>query len=184
MFWKKFFLALMLVVPLISLLGTNKALAGNDNGNPAVVRLNFEVRAAEVLHLRIGSAGATIDEVGFDVTDIPEIQPTVAGDLDPEVRVGALVADGATVTLSADSSTDLLGAVTAANLPFSTISCTGTGDFSTVSNLAFDGTVNQSIWQDTGRGWRSGTFSFTYTNSYSYPPDTYNGQVTYTLSSP
>lgn len=163
---------------------TNTIFAESDNGNPAVARLNFQVRVAQVLHLRIGSPGATIDTVGFDVTDIPEVQPTANGDLAPEVRVGAQVRDGAVVTLSADSSTAMIGAVTAANLPFTTISCNGTGAFSSVSNLAFDGTANQTVWQSVGRGWSEGTFSYTYANSYNYPPDTFNGQVTYTLSTP
>ncbi len=176
--------SIVIVVSLFIILCPSLVLAESDNGNPAVVHLDFEVRVQGNLHLRIGSAGATIDEVGFDVTDIPEVQPTVAGDLAPEVRVGAQVGDGDTITLSADSSTDMVGAVTAASMPFSTLDCTGTGDFNSVSALAFDGTANQTIWQDTGRGFRTGTFSFNYTNSYLYPPDTYNGQVTYTLTSP
>ncbi len=178
------YLQLTFIIISFLILSSSLIFAESDNGNPAVVRLDFEVRVAGNLHLRIGSAGATIDEVGFDVTDVPEMQPTVNGDLAPEVRVGAQVGDGETVTLSADSSTDMTGAVTAASMPFSTIDCTGTVDFSSVSALAFDGTANQTIWQDTGRGWRQGTFNFVYTNSYNYPPDTYNGQVTYTLTSP
>lgn len=172
------------VIACMLLLGTSSILAESDNGNPAVVHLNFQVRVAQVLHLRIGSAGGTIDTVGFDVTDIPEMLPTVSGDLAPEVRVGAQVTDGAVVTLTADSSTDLVGSVTATNMPFTTISCDGTGDFSSVSGLAFDGTASQTIWQTTGRGWRQGTFAYTYANSYNYPPDTFDGQVTYTLSTP
>ena len=48
---------------------TNTIFAESDNGNPAVARLNFQVRIAQVLHLRIGSPGGTIDTVGFDDGD-------------------------------------------------------------------------------------------------------------------
>ena len=174
----------VLVMGLMLLLGASPAWAESDVGinSDAVVRLDFQVNLPQILYLRIGTSGETIDTVTFNVTDVPQNQPTVDGDNSPEVRVGAIVADGATVILSADSSTDMVGSTT--NMPFTTISCSGTNSFSSVNDLAFDGTTNQQIWQGTGRGWRSGTFSYTYANSYDYPPDTYNGQVIYTLSSP
>lgn len=166
------------------LIPATTVIAENANGNPAVVHLNFQVQVAQVLHLQIGSPGSTIDTVGFSVTDLPGVQPTVNGDLSPDVRVGAEVSNGAVITLSANSSIAMVGSGTATNLPFTTISCTGTGDFSSVANLAFNGTANQTVWTSVGRGLRQGTFSYTYANSYTYPPDTYNGQVTYTLSTP
>jgi len=176
----------VLVMGLMLLLGTSPAWAESDVGrnSDAVVHLDFQVRLPQILFLRIGSSGATVDTVGFDVKDVPENQSTVDGDNSPEVRVGAIVANNATVTLSADSSKEMVGSGTGTKMPFSTISCTGSGNFSSVSDLAFDGTASQQIWQGTGRGFRSGTFSYTYANSYDYPPDTYDGQVTYTLSSP
>jgi len=176
----------VLVMGLMLLLGTIPAWAESDVGinSDAMVHLDFQVNLPQILYLRIGSSGGTIDTVGFDVTDIPQNQPTVTSINVPEVRVGAIVADGATVTLSADSSTDMVGSTTGTNMPFSTISCSGSGNFSSVSDLVFDGTASQKIWQGTGRGFRSGNFSYTYANSYDYPPDTYNGQVIYTLSSP
>ena len=175
----------VLVMGLMLLLGTSPAWAESDVGidSNAVVHLDFQVRLPQILYLRIGTSGATIDTVGFDVKDVPENQSTVDGDNSPEVRVGAIVANNATVTLSADSSTDMVGSTTGTNMPFSTISCSGSGSFSSVS-LTFNGTASQQIWQGTGRGFRSGTFSYTYANSYDYPPDTYDGTVTYTLSSP
>jgi len=153
-----------------------------STGDPALVHLDFQVNLPTILFLRIGSAGNTIDTVSFSVTDIPENQPTVPGSLSPDVRVGAIVADNAPIRLRADSSGDMLSG--GDNMPFSTISCTGTGDFSSVSGLAFDTTANQLIWSSTGRGFRQGTFAYTYTNSYDYPPGTYTGTVTYTLSAP
>ena len=175
-----------LTVLVVMVLGVRLAYAEQDvqsGGTPAVVHLNFKVTVPKLLFLRIGSAGATIDEVAFLVTNVPEEDPTISGDITPDVRVGAIIASAATVTLSADSSTDMQN-VALDNMPFSTIATTGTGDFSGVSALAFDGTGSQQIWQDTGKGFRTGTFSFLYTNSYTYAEGVYTGQVEYTLSSP
>ena len=175
----------VLVMGLMLLLGASPAWAESDVGvnSDAVVHLNFQVRLPQILYLRIGSSGGTIDTVVFNVENVPENQDTVESDNSPEVRVGAIVADGATVILSADSSTPMSGSGTD-TIPFTTISFTGSNDFASLLSSSFDGTASQQIWQGTGRGFRSGTFRYTYDNSYDYPPDTYDGQVTYTLSSP
>ena len=122
----------VLVMGLMLLLGTSPAWAESDVGidSNAVVHLDFQVRLPQILYLRIGTSGATIDTVGFDVKDVPQNQPTVPGDNSPQVAVGAIVANNATVTLSADSSTDMVGSGTSTKMPFSTISCTGSGGFS------------------------------------------------------
>ena len=175
----------VLVMGLMLLLGTSPAWAESDVGinSDAMVHLDFQVNLPQILYLRIGTSGGTIDTVTFNVTDVRQNQSTVPGDTSPQVAVGAIVENNATITLSANSSTPMSGSG-GNTMSFKTISCTGSGDFDTVSDLAFDGTTNQQIWQGTGRGFRSGNFSYTYDNSYDYPPDTYDGQVTYTLSSP
>ena len=156
----------------------------NTSGGSAQVQLDFKVTVPRMLFLRVGTP-PIVDEVEFVVTDIPEVgyQPTVAGDYDPPVRIGAIVTTGTAVTLSADSSTDMQN-VALDSMPFSTIDCTGDGDFISVSSLAFDGTASQTIWSSTGKGWRIGTFNYVYTNSWDYAPGEYTGSVTYTLSSP
>ncbi len=57
------YLQLTFIIISFLILSSSLIFAESDNGNPAVARLNFEVRVAGNLHLRIGSAGATIDEV-------------------------------------------------------------------------------------------------------------------------
>ncbi len=182
----KFLGGLLISLMLLLGVGVSSAWAESNVGtnSNAVVHLDFQVRIPQILYLHIGDVGATIDQVSFNVTDVPENQPTVTGNITPDIDVGAIVANSAGIILSADSSTVMVGSNTGTNMPFSTISCTGSGDFNAVSDLAFDGTASQTIWQSTGRGFKSGTLTFTYTNSYNYPPDTYNGQVIYTLSSP
>ena len=149
-------------------------------GGSAQARLNFQVEIPSILYLRIGSEGMTVDTVSFDVTDIPESQSSVKGEPGVVVEVGALVRGNRWVTLRADSSRGLRSGSN--TMPFSTISWSGTGDFASSSGT-FNGRTNQRIWRERGSGFRSGTFTFTYDNSYTYPPGTYSGQVTYTLSS-
>ena len=150
--------------------------------SPKSARLNFQVTIPSIVQLQIGSAGGTIDTVHFNVTDFADVQPTIAGDLAPVVKVHTVVASGAAVNLTANSSTPMNDGA-GHDLPFTTISYAGTGDFSAVSGT-FNGTAAQSIWSSTGRVNLNGTFAFTYHNSDTYDPGTYNGQVTYTLASP
>jgi hypothetical protein len=163
-------------------LGMGVAMAEQSSGVGAQsVNLNFAVNIPAVLFLRVGSAGGTIDTVTFNVTDIPENEPTVAGDVTPVLRVGAMTPATSTVTLTADSSTPLSDGGTG-TMPFSQISYAASAPFS-VLDTAFNGTTNQQIWQGTGPGFRDGTMNFVYTNSYSYGGN-YTGQVTFTVASP
>lgn len=182
----KWMIAMAVVVMGGAFIGSSIAHAESDTGvgGSAQANLDFQVNVPTVIMLRIGSAGNTIDTVSFSVTDIPENQPTINGDVQPAIQVGAIVANNATVTLTADSSTAMVGGATGDNMPFSVISTTGSNDFNGINGLAFNGTNNQQIWQATGRGNRTGQLTYTYANTYTYTPDAYTGQVTYTLSSP
>lgn len=171
-----------LIAGVILTFGMSKALAEQSSGvGSRTVHLNFAVNIPAVLFLRVGSPGGTIDTVTFNVTDIPENEPTVNGDITPDLRVGAMTPAVQTVTLTADSSTPLNDGG-AGTMPFSTISYAASAPFN-VASTAFNGTTNQQIWQGTGPGFRQGTMSFVYTNSYSYGGN-YTGQITFTLASP
>ena len=171
------------VVVLTLMWAINVARTESASGpSPKSVHLNFQVTIPSIVQLQIGSAGGTIDTVHFNVTDFADVQPTIAGDLAPTVKVHTIVAAGQAVNLTANSSTPMNDGA-GHNLPFTTISYAGTGDFSAVSGT-FNGTAAQSIWSSTGRVNLNGTFAFTYHNSDTYDPGTYNGQVTYTLASP
>lgn len=180
MFRKFKILALITCVALT--FGPSAALAEQSSGvGSRTVTLQFAVNIPAVLLLRVGSAGGTIDTVTFNVTDIPENQATVAGDITPALWVAAMTPATSTVTLTADSSTALSDGGTG-TMPFSTISYAATAPFN-VSSTAFNGTASQQIWQGTGPGMRQGTMNFVYTNSYSYGGN-YTGSVTFTVASP
>jgi len=179
--FNKFKIAVVAVC-VILVLGGGIAQAEQSSGTGAQsVDLNFAVNIPQVLLLRVGSAGGTIDTVTFNVTDVPDVQPTVAGDVTPALWVAAMTPSAATVTLSADSSIDLTDGGTG-TMPFSTISYSASAPFN-VASTAFDGSVSQQIWQGTGPGMRQGTMNFVYTNSYNYGGN-YTGTVTFTVASP
>jgi len=147
-----------------------------SGGTPAVVRLDFQVNVQTVLQLRIGTAGPTIDTITFTVSSFPGT-PVSGSPASVTVRVRGQIPATETMTLSADSSGGIVGPAT---IPFDEISCDATDDF---SDYTFDGTGSQTLDTFGSSGTYDGTYSFTYDNDTPYPAGTYNGQVTYTLSS-
>jgi len=160
--------------------------SSQSNGAATTARLDFRITIPTVLHLQVGTVGATRDLVTFAVTDLPgtgAVAGVSSGANPVPVRVAALIGPAATVTLRADSSTPLTNGST--TIPFSEISWTagGSGGF---TSGAFSGGANQQLDQFTGPGSRTGTYSFSYANTTYYPATVapYNGTVTYTLTSP
>jgi len=152
-------------------------------GGSAQARLDFQVSIPTILYLRVGSSGATVDVISFDVSDVPgsgEVQGSSSGANPVPVVARGFVPSGSTMTLVADSSTALQDSGKA-NIPFSEIRWDATGDF---SSGRFNDTANQQLDQFTGSGSRSGTYTFYYDNDTYYPASTYTGSVTYTLCSP
>jgi len=174
---------LLMAVLIMAYTGQGRAGSRSDVGvnRSAEVDVDLRISIPTVLHLRVGSPGHTIDTVSFNVTDIPEHQPTVRGNYSPMVVIQSNGSRFRNVELTADSFQPLRG--TFATMPMSTISWEGTGDFSG-SQGRFDGSTHQLVIRFGGRGRWRGTFNFTYTNTYGYPPDSYRGTVTYTLSAP
>lgn len=163
--------------------GNGSARAESSQGpSPRNANLNMEVRVPSIVQLQIGSPGGTIDTVHFVVTDFSDAQPSVAGDISLTAKVQTILPAGQAVTLAANSSTPMNDGA-GHTMPFSRISYAGTAGFAGVSGT-FNNTANQVIFSSSGRVQRNGTFVYTFTNSDSYDPGTYNGQVIYTLSAP
>lgn len=150
-----------------------------SNDASAQIEMDLLVEIPTNLSLRIGAPGSTIDTVRFNVTGLPASQPTVQGDYRPPIEVSSNLPSGSVLT--ADSTGGLRGP--AADIPFTTISFEGTGSFSGMRGT-FNGTANQRLDRIPGRGKRNGTIRFTYHNTSGYPPGTYTGTVTFTLSVP
>jgi len=160
-----------------------RAESSSSSGTPTVAHLDFRITIPTILYLQVGTSGATLDLVTFTVANLPGTGPvagTSSGANPVPVRVAALVGAAATATLRADSSTALTDGASH-NIPFNQISWTATAPF---TSNTFSGAANQQLDQFTGPGDHQGTYSFSYANANYYPTGTYNGAVTYTLSSP
>ena len=175
--WSYIVLLALILSPLVLYAESELVYTGN-----ASAKLDFRINVPEIIFLRIGSLGATIDTVEFIIDD-PNI-PSVTSTANITINVSGIIHPTTEIYLDADSSSPLLGNLTGNTIPFSKISCDGSDDFSSISSQTFNETSSQRIWQSTGSGIRSGALNFTYDNSTQYEPDSYNGTVTYTLSAP
>lgn len=147
------------------------------------VQLDFAVNVPQILLLRIGSTGATIDTVTFE----PPIVPTgvwinAASGGTQVIQISGIVPASTTIRLTADSSVPLSNGSFV--IPFNRIRGSGSGSFASVSDLAFNGSTDQEIWTTTGPGMRQGNFVYQFYNNAPHPPGSYAGTVTYTVSTP
>jgi hypothetical protein len=143
--------------------------------------VDIVILAASRLNLRIGTTGGTIDRVTFTVTQLPGTGAVagVSSGANP-VPVRASSSPGnATKILTADSSIPLSDGA-GHTISFTQISWTGTNR---VPSGTFTGLPNQQIYAGT-QSITNGTMSFSYANTIYVPSGSYNGRVTYTLSSP
>jgi hypothetical protein len=138
------------------------------------------------LYLRIGSSGSTIDKITFPVNNLPG-KGRVAGQSSGAYPVqfqarGLFFFGSGTLRLSVDSSHPLSDGL-GHTIPFNQISWTGGGS---IPSGRFNGSSAQTIWQASTSGSFNfqGTMAFFYDNTLFLPTGTYQGQVTYTLSSP
>lgn len=150
-------------------------------GGSPQARLDFRVVIQPILSLTLGSPGATIDRITFTVDQLPPTAITgVSSGTNPvPVAATGLVPAGDTITLTADSSAPLTDGTD--SIPWTEVSWSGSGDF---SSGAFTGGGAQQVDQFIGSGAYVGDYTFSYANSIPRPSATYDGQVTYTLSSP
>jgi hypothetical protein len=166
----------------LSLPGVSSAEQSSGIGAQAV-HLDFAVNVPQIILLRVGSPGTTIDTVTFE----PPITPTgvwidaTSGGSQP-IMIAGIVPPSTSVRLTADSSVPLSNGSFA--IPFSQIRASGSGSFASVSALAFNGATDQVIWSTTGPGMRAGNFMYQFFNDAPHPPGSYSGTVTYTLATP
>lgn len=154
-------------------------------GTPTVAnaRLNFQVNVPRFLEFQVGTAGATIDTVSFNVAaaDVGNNTP-VDGNMTVAVN---LRGNGGAISLSADTSADPLNSG-ADQIPFSAIA----------TNLD-SGTINAPVLTDgasapvviavtsgTRVTNRNAVWSYDFANDAVYGAGTYAGQVVYTATMP
>jgi hypothetical protein len=154
-------------MPLTSLADSDFTVGGV--GSQALADLNFEVVIPAFVYLRVGSVGATVDTVQFDLTGIaPGTGPGTVPDVNVTVQLTSNAPGG--VNLTASAFVAATGPL-AASVPEISVSDTGTISHPAFGGAAvnFGGTINVTD-----------TWTFSYANNNVYPVGTYSDTITYT----
>ena len=173
-------LALSLVLGLLS--GPAWGESTTTVGGSTAARLNFQINIPTILSLQVGTSGANVDTVSCGLVNIPGsggVAMNSSGANPVPVNVAAVVPAGQAVRLTANSNTPMTNGSETIN--FDQITCAAGGAFSAYT---FNNAATQPLDSFTGSGLRQGTYAFTYANTEYHGTGTYNGQVTYTLTSP
>jgi hypothetical protein len=153
-------------------------------GSSTSVHLDFQIYIDPVLTLQVGTDSPTIDRVSCTLSNIPgtgAVAMTSSGPNPVPVEAKAQgVGPHAPVRLLADSAMPMSNGA-GGTIPLNQISWAATGNF---SSGTFNNSAAQLLDTFSGSGNRKGTYSFSYANVNYYAAGTYNGRVTYTLSSP
>lgn len=175
-----------ILILLIALVFPISAYAVSQTGieTNIAARLNVQAKIPALLYLQIGSQGSTVDSITFNFSEFTLSDLWISSIQSPRIVVAGIIPSSSTITLTADSSAPLIGQSTGRRIFFQRIRMSGSGDFSSIRNLRFNRSTNQTIWQKTGSGYNEGDLNFEFLTSLTLQPDTYKGQVTYTLSAP
>jgi hypothetical protein len=180
-----------LLVSTIAALASSPTLVSADSdigvggtGTTAQANLDFRIVIPDFVYFRVGTVGAgNVDRVDFNLAT-GLIQPGVGGNVAANGGVGdgadgVLTIELITNVASVDIDTDTGGGNLtsgANNIPFTKITETDGG---VIPMPAFDTNATLSTGLP---GSLSDTWSFTYTNDVVYPAGTYDGTVTYTVT--
>lgn len=167
-------------------LGGGQAVWAESNevvGGSASARLDFSITIPTILYLQVGTEGKIVDTVSCTLSKIPgtgAVAMQSNGANPVPVRIAAMMPAGQKIQLLADSSNPMTNK-DGAKMPFDEISWAGGGEF---SSGTFDNNTAQVLDTFGGSGNHVGSYIFSYANANYYDSGIYNGQVTYTLSSP
>jgi hypothetical protein len=152
-------------------------------GTQASASLDFRIVIPQFVYFRVGSAGATIDRVDFDLLTAA-VQPGAGGVVPANGGTGdgadgdlfvELITNVTNVTIAATGGNLSSGANT---IPFTQINAF---DGNVIPVPAFGGSAALAVGLP---GTLNDTWSYDYNNDTSYAPGTYNGTVVYTVTAP
>jgi hypothetical protein len=179
--------AIAALVSAPTLVSADSELAIGGGGTQAQANLDFQIVIPDFVYFSIGSTGATIDRVDFDLL-AGTVQPGPGGPLVVAATGGTgdgfdgildvqLITNVTNVSIAAAT----VGGVLTSGLntiPFTQINGVAGGAipipaFDTSGNLATGGPVTLND-----------TWTYTYNNDTVFAPGTYTGRVTYTVTTP
>lgn len=159
---------------------------GNAANLTASARLDFQINIPRFISFQVGTAGAVIDQVVFDVAaaDVGNAAP-VSPTSGAPVAV-ALRGNGGAINLTADTTGTSLTNALAEIIPFTQInSTTATGTIVAPTLVQNGVSVAVAVPLSAGRVTdRVATWNYTYANSAIVGAGTYNGRVRYTATMP
>jgi hypothetical protein len=176
---KKLMTSIIVVAVLLMLTADAWARRIEATNTSAEVELELRLYIPSIVSVQIGTAGKVVDTVAFYAKESPLRMPVVRSDVNPPIIITSNTPQGA--TLLVDSSAGLKSDDNI--IPLSVICWKGTEDLSG-SEGCFDGSTNQRLRSFPGKGSWKGSYIFEYKNSSKYPPGTYTGRITYTLTTP
>ncbi|MEJ2059764.1 MAG: hypothetical protein P8Y64_04680 [Gammaproteobacteria bacterium] len=157
----------------------------------ASAKLDFQVVVPAFLYFRVGTAGATIDQIGFNVPGANVGDGTAVAGTGGDAGGGAvnvvLRSNAGQVTITpTNNSASGLSDGAGNNISWSDITATSsdsnlpTPTLSNAGGTAVQPTLNGASSVTT----RTATWTYSYANNSVVPAGTYTGQVTYTAATP
>ena len=169
--------ATMVTLPSLSLADSG---IGFGAGAQAQADLDFRITIPNFVYFQIGSGGATVDRVEYDL-NIGAIRPGSGGPISATGGTGDGADGSLSITLATNATNVSIGASGgnltsgALTLPFTDITATDTG---TIPVPDFGATISPFA---PGAFSVTDTWSYTSDNNTVYEAGTYNGTVTYTV---
>jgi hypothetical protein len=187
--------------------------SGNDSGPGTLevdARVNFEVNVVEFLRFRVGSPGATVDTIVFDVdsTDLYDGDTQVVGNGNPVAGSGGDAAAGSgvnvqvvstygTVEITHDAGSQELTKGGGIIIPWSEIETSSnsaaldapelsnsTAAIPIVAGQSADGEPTPDVGTGHGAISRTAVWTYAFLNTAVYEQGTYTATVTYTATAP
>ncbi|MGW8369132.1 MAG: hypothetical protein ACWGPN_10690 [Gammaproteobacteria bacterium] len=165
---RKLSLASLILASLPLAVSADDATGNGGSGTTAAADLDFEVIIPSFVYFRVGTAGGVVDTVTFDL-DTAGIEPGTG-----VTPADVLVA----VELRSNTDVQIDGGLLVGGGPIEN-EITAASNNARIPAPDFSGTP--SAWV-TGPINETGTWTFSYANSSSYVPGTYNDTATYTAT--
>ena len=152
----------------------------------ASARLNMQINIPRFISFQVGSAGAVVDQVVFDVAaanvgNSTAVSPTSGAPVSVSLR-----GNGGAISITADTTGTSQTNAASETIPFTQVNSITASGTITAPTLVENG-VSTAVPVPVSSGRvtnRSATWTYTYANTTTYGEGTYNGAVRYTATMP
>lgn len=173
------------LVAMTPALAESQFTTGNTANLQASARLDFQINIPRFISFQVGTTGAVVDEVVFNVAAADVGNGTAVGPTSGSPVAVTLKGNGGAINLTADTTGSSLTSGSDI-IPFTQINSTTASGTITAPTLVQNG-VSAAVAVPVSLGRvtdRSATWSYTYANTAIVGAGTYDGQVRYTATMP